>query len=48
MAFQIRVRVIKQTTVGSDARTLEINFQRLVKRGVKRLILFLTHLVEPP
>jgi hypothetical protein len=38
----------KQTTVRGDARTLEINFQRRVKRELKGLILFLTHWVEPP
>jgi hypothetical protein len=38
----------KQTTVGGDARTLEINFQRRIKRELKGLILFLTHWVEPP
>src|ERR1022692_1830560 len=36
----------KQTTVGGDARTLEINFQRRVKRELKGLFLFLTHWVE--
>jgi hypothetical protein len=36
----------KQTTVGGNARTLEINFQRRVKRELKGLILFLTHWVE--
>ena len=38
----------KQTTVGGNARTLEINFQRRIKRELKGLILFLTHWVEPP
>ena len=38
----------KQTAVGGDARTLEINFQERVKRELKGLILFLTHWVEPP
>jgi len=37
----------KQTTVGGDARTSEINLQRRVKRELKWLILFLTHWVEP-
>jgi hypothetical protein len=36
----------QQTAVGGDARTLEINFQRRVKRELKGLILFLTHWVE--
>ena len=38
----------EQTTVGGDARTLEINFQRRVKRELRWLILFLTHRIEPP
>jgi hypothetical protein len=38
----------QQTTVGSDPRALEINFQTGVKRELKGLILFLTHWVEPP
>jgi hypothetical protein len=33
----------KQTTVGGDARTLEINFQTRIKRELKGLILSLTH-----
>jgi hypothetical protein len=37
----------EQTTVRGDARTLEINFQRRVKRELKGLILLLTHWVEP-
>jgi hypothetical protein len=36
----------KQTTVGSDARTLEINFQTGVKGELKGLILCFTHWVE--
>ena len=32
----------QQTTVGGDARTLEINIQRRIKRELKWLILFLT------
>jgi len=36
----------KQTTVGSDARTLEINFQRGVERELKGLILCFTHWVK--
>jgi hypothetical protein len=38
----------KQTTVGGDARTLEIHFQMGVKRELKWLILFLTDWIEPP
>src|ERR1017187_2801038 len=38
----------QQTTIGSNAGTLEINFQTRVKRELKGLILFLTHWVEPP
>src|ERR1035437_7083407 len=38
----------QQTTIGSNAGTLEINFQTRVKRELKRLILFLPHWVEPP
>lgn len=44
----IRLKHQKQTTVGNDARTLEINFQRPVQGELKRLILFLTHRVERP
>src|SRR6266699_5381470 len=36
----------QQQTVGSDARTLEINFQRGVERELKGLILCFTHWVE--
>jgi len=38
----------EQTTIGSNARTLEINFKRRVKRELEWLILFLTYWVEPP
>jgi hypothetical protein len=36
----------RQTTIGGDARTLEIHFETGVKRGLKRLILFLTRKVR--
>jgi hypothetical protein len=36
----------KQTTVGRDARALEINLQRGVERELKRLILCFTHWIE--
>ncbi len=38
----------KQTTVGSDARTLEINLQRRVKRALKGLIRFSPTGSRPP
>jgi hypothetical protein len=38
----------EQATIASNARTLEINFQRRVKRKLGWLILFLTRWVEPP
>ncbi len=36
----------KKTTVASDARAWEVNFQRWIKRELKELILFLTPWVE--
>src|ERR1039458_1424581 len=44
----IQLAYQQQTTVGSDPRALEINFQTGVKRELKGLILFLTHRVGPP